>query len=98
MSKRFRSIFTTKCFAQKRFFPRKSSHGNVECSFDNPVEKKPSTSKNVSLRSESHDEKIYYPTVFKKKFPSKKFPKNFSWHVKCNFFNSGQNNCAKSPN
>ena len=99
MSKRSQSIFKTKCFAQNRSFPRESSSGNVECNFDNPAEKNPSTSKNVSLRYESHDEKRYYPIVFlKKKFFQKSFPKIFSWHVKCNFVNSGQNNCAKSSN
>ena len=78
MSRRSQSFFTTKCFAQKRFFSRKNSSGNVECNFDNPAEKNPSTSKNVSLKSESHDEKRYYPIVFmKKNILSKKFPKKF---------------------
>ena len=59
-------------FRSKKFFSRKNSSGNVECNFDNPAEKNPSTSKNVSLRSESHDEKRYYPIVFMKKNSFKK--------------------------
>ena len=78
MSKRSQSIFITKCFAQKRFFSRKSSSGNVECKFDNPVEKITSTSNSVSIGSESHDEKSYHPIVFIKKVSFKKVPrKNF---------------------
>ena len=87
MSKRSQSILITKCFAQKWSFSRESSSGNVECNFDNPVEKKPSTSKKISLRSESHDEKSYYPIVFIKNVSFKKVSRKkiFSGHVKCNF-------------
>ena len=76
MSKKSQSIFKTKCFAQNRSFPRKSSSGNVECNFDKPVEKNPSTSNNFSLRSESHDEKSYYPIVFIKKVSFQKVSRN----------------------
>ena len=48
----------------KEFFSRKIFSKNVECSFDNPVEKNRWTSKNVLLRSESHDGKSYYPIAF----------------------------------
>ena len=79
-------VFITKYFAQKRSFSRESSSGNVECNFDNPVEKNPSTSNNFSLRSESHDEKSYYPIVFIKKVSFQKVSrKKISWHVKCIF-------------
>ena len=78
MSKRCQSIFKTKCFAQNRSFPREISSGNVECNFHKPVEKNPSTSNNFSLRSESHDEKSYYPIVFTKKVSFQKISrKNF---------------------
>ena len=99
MSKRSQSIFKTKCFAQNRSFPRESSSGNVECNFDNPVEKKSiNLQRCLAKIRKSRWKKLLSKSVYKKVSFKKSFPKIFPWHVKCNSANSRQNNCAKSPN
>ena len=79
--------FYNEMFRSKKILFSRKFFRKCRVQFWQPCRKKPSTSKKISLRSESHDEKSYYPIVFIKNVSFKKVSRKkiFSWHVKCNF-------------
>ena len=70
--------FYNEMFRSKKILFSRKFFRKCRVQFWQPCRKNPSTSKNVSLRSESHDEKSYYPIVFIKEVSFKKVSrKNF---------------------